>query len=56
MMCQNVRDKKPKRDGKPQKGEQDHLEHIPFRLREIMKNKERMKTGSLKAKKLKECE
>lgn len=32
----------------------DHLQHIPFKLREIMKAKDRMKTGSLKAKKLKE--
>ncbi|KAM7386966.1 hypothetical protein PAMA_009548 [Pampus argenteus] len=47
-------DKKQKRDGKPKKAkEEDHLEHIPFRLREIMKSKDRMKAGSLKAKKLK---
>lgn len=50
-------DKKLKRDGKPKKARQeDHLKHIPFRLREIMKSKERMKTGSFKAKKLKESE
>lgn len=49
----NSRDKKQKRDDK---AKQDHLEHIPFRLREIMKSKDRMKTGPLKAKKLKEGE
>ncbi|XP_054464006.1 coiled-coil domain-containing protein 137 [Anoplopoma fimbria] len=49
-------DKKLKqRDGKPKKAKPDHLEHIPFRLREIMKNKEKMKTGSSKSKKLKEA-
>ncbi|XP_067332157.1 coiled-coil domain-containing protein 137 isoform X2 [Channa argus] len=49
------RDKKLKRDGKPKKAKQeDHLEHIPFRLREIMKSRERMKTRPLKAKKLKQ--
>ncbi|XP_053300402.1 coiled-coil domain-containing protein 137 [Pleuronectes platessa] len=49
-------DKKPKQDGKPQKPrEKDHLEHIPFRLREIMKSKERMKSGPLKSKKLKDA-
>ncbi|XP_059204840.1 coiled-coil domain-containing protein 137 [Centropristis striata] len=52
---QHPRDKKFKRDGKPKKAKQDHLEHIPFKLREIMKTKERMKTGSLKAKKLKKA-
>ncbi|XP_040918888.1 coiled-coil domain-containing protein 137 isoform X2 [Toxotes jaculatrix] len=47
--------KKLKRDGKPKKAKQeDHLEHIPFRLREIMKSKDRMKMRSLKSKKLKE--
>nr|XP_020476592.1 coiled-coil domain-containing protein 137 isoform X1 [Monopterus albus] len=52
---QHPRDKKLKRDGKPKKAQQeDHLQHIPFRLREIMKSKERMKTGSFKAKTLKE--
>lgn len=56
-MCQNLSDKKHKRDGKPKKAkEEDHLKHIPFRLREIMKSKDRMKAGSLKAKKLKDCE
>ncbi|XP_076838245.1 coiled-coil domain-containing protein 137 isoform X2 [Brachyhypopomus gauderio] len=30
----------------------EHLEHIPFRLREIMKSKEKMKMGSRKLKKL----
>ncbi|KAM9346716.1 coiled-coil domain-containing protein 137 [Symphorus nematophorus] len=46
--------KKFKRDGKPKKAKPDHLTDIPFRLREIMKSKERMKRGPLKAKKLKE--
>ncbi|KAM7371916.1 hypothetical protein PAMP_009116 [Pampus punctatissimus] len=46
-------DKKQKRDGKPKKAKEDHLKHIPFRLREIMKSKDRMKAGTLKAKKLK---
>ncbi|KAM9844096.1 coiled-coil domain-containing protein 137 [Aulostomus maculatus] len=42
-------DKKLQRDGKPKKTKQEnHLEHIPFRLREIMKSKDRMKKGSLK--------
>uniref|UniRef100_A0A3Q1GVQ9 Coiled-coil domain containing 137 n=1 Tax=Acanthochromis polyacanthus TaxID=80966 RepID=A0A3Q1GVQ9_9TELE len=45
---------KLKGDGKPKKAkEEDHLEHIPFRLREIMKSKHRMKKGSLNSKKLK---
>ncbi|XP_019949675.1 coiled-coil domain-containing protein 137 [Paralichthys olivaceus] len=49
-------DKKLKRDGKLKKAkEEDHLEHIPFRLREIMKSKERMKSGPLKPKKLKDA-
>ncbi|XP_018560071.1 coiled-coil domain-containing protein 137 [Lates calcarifer] len=53
---QQASDKKLKRDGKPKKAKQeDHLKHIPFRLREIMKSKERMKKGSLGAKKLKEA-
>ncbi|XP_068574977.1 coiled-coil domain-containing protein 137 [Cebidichthys violaceus] len=53
---QRSSDKKLKqRDGKPKKAKPDHMEHIPFKLREIMKSKERMKTGSLKAKKLKEA-
>lgn len=47
-------DKKLKRDGKQKKVKPDHLKDIPFKLREIMKSKERMKTGPLKAKKLKE--
>ncbi|XP_044188386.1 coiled-coil domain-containing protein 137 [Thunnus albacares] len=52
---QQPSDKKHKRDGKPKKAkEEDHLKHIPFRLREIMKSKDRMKAGSLKAKKLKD--
>lgn len=56
-MCLIFSDQKLKRDGgKPKKAKPDHLEHIPFRLREIMKSKERMKTGPLKAKKLKEGE
>ncbi|XP_070704039.1 coiled-coil domain-containing protein 137 isoform X2 [Pempheris klunzingeri] len=45
---------KRKRDAKASKSKEDHLEHIPFRLREIMKSKERMKTGPHKPKKLKE--
>uniref|UniRef100_A0A4W6G2A4 Coiled-coil domain containing 137 n=1 Tax=Lates calcarifer TaxID=8187 RepID=A0A4W6G2A4_LATCA len=45
-MCVHFSDKKLKRDGKPKKAKQeDHLKHIPFRLREIMKSKERMKKG-----------
>lgn len=35
--------KKPKRDGKS--NQEEHLQQIPFRLREIMKSKERMKTA-----------
>ncbi|XP_046894187.1 coiled-coil domain-containing protein 137 [Hypomesus transpacificus] len=35
--------KKPKRDERPKQDE--HLQQIPFRLREIMKSKERMKKG-----------
>lgn len=31
----------------------DHLEHIPFKLREIMRSKEAMKSGAPKAKKAK---
>ncbi|XP_061567337.1 coiled-coil domain-containing protein 137 [Cololabis saira] len=47
---------KLKGDGKPKKATpEDHLEHIPFRLREIMKSKDRMKTGSLGAKKVKKA-
>ncbi|XP_071329628.1 coiled-coil domain-containing protein 137 [Trachinotus anak] len=49
-------DNKLKGDGKPKKAKQgDHLKHIPFRLREIMKSKERMKTGPLRSKKLKKA-
>ncbi|XP_026217207.1 coiled-coil domain-containing protein 137 [Anabas testudineus] len=49
------REKKLKRDDKTKKAKQeDHLKHIPFKLREIMKSKERIKTGSFKAKKQKE--
>lgn len=44
-----------KQDGKPKKRKRDHIEHIPFRLREIMKSKDRMKKGPLNAKKLKEA-
>ncbi|XP_029294257.1 coiled-coil domain-containing protein 137 [Cottoperca gobio] len=51
---QHLSDKKHQRDGKPKRAKPDHLEHIPFRLREIMKNKQRMKTGNLKVKKLKD--
>lgn len=47
--------KTQKRDGKPKK-EQDHLEHIPFKLREIMKSKDKMKAGSLGSKKLRKGE
>ncbi|XP_037544332.1 coiled-coil domain-containing protein 137 [Nematolebias whitei] len=41
----NQSKKKQKRDGKPKKPE-DHLQHIPFRLREMMKSKEKMKAGA----------
>ncbi|XP_017280791.1 coiled-coil domain-containing protein 137 isoform X2 [Kryptolebias marmoratus] len=51
---QNPSKKKLKRDGKPKK-EEDHLKHIPFRLREIMKSKDKMKAGSLGAKKLRKA-
>uniref|UniRef100_A0A3P9J7P2 Coiled-coil domain containing 137 n=1 Tax=Oryzias latipes TaxID=8090 RepID=A0A3P9J7P2_ORYLA len=45
---------KLKRDDKTKKpGEEDHLKHIPFRLREIMKSKERMKAKSRTSKKIK---
>ncbi|XP_034151459.1 coiled-coil domain-containing protein 137 isoform X2 [Esox lucius] len=43
-----------KRDGKPRQDE--HLEQIPFRLREIMKSKERMKMGPSKAKKMRKAD
>ncbi|KAM4598688.1 coiled-coil domain-containing protein 137 [Polymixia lowei] len=47
---------KHKRDGKKNKPKgDDHLSQIPFRLREIMKNKERMKMGTSRAKKIKEA-
>lgn len=49
-------DRKPKRDAKPKKAKVDHLEHIPFKLREIMKSRETMKTGAPKAKKAKKGE
>lgn len=49
-------DRKPKRDAKPKKAKVDHLEHIPFKLREIMKSKEAMKSGAPKAKKAKKGE
>lgn len=45
-----------KRHGKPKKAEPDHLQHIPFKLREIMKSKDRMKKGLLKPKKPKKGE
>ncbi|KAM3864452.1 coiled-coil domain-containing protein 137-like [Diretmus argenteus] len=50
---QNPSAKKLNGDRKPKKAKEkaDHLEHIPFRLREIMKSKDRMKMGSQKAKK-----
>ncbi|XP_020503923.1 coiled-coil domain-containing protein 137 [Labrus bergylta] len=39
-------DKKLKRNGKPNTAkEEDHFKDIPFKLREIMKSKERMKAG-----------
>ncbi|XP_035252855.1 coiled-coil domain-containing protein 137 [Anguilla anguilla] len=41
--------KKQKRDAKPK--QEEHLQQIPFRLREIMKSKERMKIGARKMKK-----
>ncbi|KAM3598223.1 uncharacterized protein V6R79_015248 [Siganus canaliculatus] len=43
--------RKLKRDEKSKKAKPDHLQDIPFRLREIMKSKERMKTGSKKLRK-----
>ncbi|XP_026179877.1 coiled-coil domain-containing protein 137 isoform X2 [Mastacembelus armatus] len=53
-MCLNLSGKKLQQDGKAKKAKEvDHLKHIPFRLREIMKSKERMKTGAVKAKKVK---
>ncbi|XP_008301145.1 coiled-coil domain-containing protein 137 isoform X2 [Stegastes partitus] len=48
------KNKKAKQEDKTKKAKQeDHLEHIPFKLREIIKSKDRMKTGSKKSKKLK---
>lgn len=42
---------KQKRDGKNKKSKpEDHLSHIPFRLREIMKSKDKMKKGAKKVK------
>ncbi|XP_007556370.1 PREDICTED: coiled-coil domain-containing protein 137 [Poecilia mexicana] len=53
---QNLSKKKIKGDGKPKKTTQeDHLQHIPFRLREIMKSKDKMKNESLGGKKLKKA-
>ncbi|XP_041672650.1 coiled-coil domain-containing protein 137 [Cheilinus undulatus] len=52
---QHSRDKKLKRDGKCNKNKEDHLKHIPFRLREIMKSKDRIKNGPKRAKKLKDA-
>lgn len=53
-MCPNFSNKKLKKERKTKKDKQeDHIEHIPFKLREIMKNKDRMKKGSFRAKKLK---
>ncbi|XP_012726527.2 coiled-coil domain-containing protein 137 isoform X1 [Fundulus heteroclitus] len=47
---------KIKGDGKTKKAKQeDHLAHIPFKLREIMKSKDKMKTESLGSKKLKKA-
>ncbi|XP_072225324.1 coiled-coil domain-containing protein 137 isoform X2 [Leuresthes tenuis] len=53
---QHPRKNKFKEDGKPKRAKQeDHIQHIPFRLREIMKSKNRIKKGSA-AKKLKKAE
>lgn len=54
-MFDNFSKKTQRRDGKP-KNEKDHLEHIPFKLREIMKSKDKMKNGSLGSKKLRKGE
>lgn len=52
VLCPNFSNAKLQRDGKPKKAKEvDHIQHIPFKLREIMKAKDRMKTGSLKVKK-----
>ncbi|CAL1588239.1 unnamed protein product [Knipowitschia caucasica] len=37
------------------KAKEDHMQEIPFRLREIMRSKEQMKKGSRKKKKLKQA-
>ncbi|XP_028267818.1 coiled-coil domain-containing protein 137 [Parambassis ranga] len=43
--------KKVKKERKTKKDKQgDHIEHIPFKLREIMKSKDRMKKGAFRAK------
>lgn len=52
--CLGSSEKKLKTDGKLKKAKhEDHLKHIPFRLREIMKSKERMSMGSSRRKKMK---
>lgn len=51
----HLSDKKLNRHGKPKKASEDHLKHIPFKLREIMKSKQEMKMGNRKKKKLKEA-
>ncbi|KAJ8367262.1 hypothetical protein AAFF_G00323790 [Aldrovandia affinis] len=48
---QHLSKKKLKRDGKPR--QEEHLQQIPFRLREIMKSQERMKIGARKMKMMK---
>ncbi|XP_030646639.1 coiled-coil domain-containing protein 137 [Chanos chanos] len=45
--------KKQRKDVKPR--QEEHLQQIPFRLREIMKSKERMKLGSSKIKKMRKA-
>lgn len=51
-LCLNSSDQKTKRDGKPKKTKEvDHLDHIPFKLREIMKSKDKIKNGTLVSKK-----
>lgn len=51
-----LRGQKLKRDGKPKTAKAEHLKHIPFRLREIMRSKEKMKTGASKPRKLQDGE
>lgn len=52
----NLSKRKFKGDGKSKKmTQEDHLQHIPFRLREIMKSKDKMKSESLGSKKLKKA-